>query len=679
MSILENNLNQILNEKTTKIIPENIKKGVQVFDVIGALETGSGGKGDVKLFETQEEMQVDTTAKEGDLAVIYRSDIKSVSNGDTITNITFPKTVVFTEAITSGYRGRFRNSSEPRIYLDIQLDASNCSIRDMYGTIQEIEYSSIDGITYTRTDSNEDTYEIGETTISGLEEHICQFIQTGGNTFEGLYTYKPYIDNTSYNILTNIKNYDDYNTIEFTLPDKLANMLVELHISTLLNPLTIYSQAQGLLVKTGDTTYDLYTGLCNRTSSNVTVMSDTIGIYIDTTNNKLYYSVEPGTLSDTTLCNDLSSTDESEHKILPVKWSLDLDTETSKFQVLKSSDFTSYVDGSYTHYNYNTPVDNTYAICGVSINRNTSDVTIKSVTFADDKRTVGTIRIANTIKNKYAIAPTQLTSSADNVYKSIFYGKNGVETGTLTENIAGSFADINAEIYTVIKQTYDSMEPKVLTDSDKTIDKNIYFIPTNSKGQVLLNTSAVTNTTYLFEGCTNLTTIPLIDTSSTTKTIGMFKDCSNLVTIPLIDTSNVTDTSVMFQNCSNLINVPLLDISKAVEVTSMFYNCTKLETIPLLDTSNATNLINMFGNCSSLTEIPQLNISKATKIDRIVSGCTNLSDESLNNILAMCTNATNVTSNKTLKNIGLTSDQATKCTTLSNYFAFTSAGWTTGY
>ena len=35
--------------------------------------------------------------------------------------------------------------------------------------------------------------------------------------------------------------------------------------------------------------------------------------------------------------------------------------------------------------------------------------------------------------------------------------------------------------------------------------------------------------------------------------------------------------------------------------------------------------------------------------------------------------------NKTLKYIGLTSAQANKCKTLSNYSAFTAAGWTTGY
>lgn len=164
--------------KTDKIPAAN-------FDTeIKAIEAGG-----VKLFETVEKMQADTTAKEGDKAVVYRSDIKSVSNGDTITSITFPKTVVFTEAITSDYYGRLRNSSEPRIYLDIQLDASRFMLYDMNGTIRGIGYSSTDGITYTRTDSNEDTYEIGETTVEDLDEHICKFMQTGGNVFEGLYEY----------------------------------------------------------------------------------------------------------------------------------------------------------------------------------------------------------------------------------------------------------------------------------------------------------------------------------------------------------------------------------------------------------------------------------------------------------------------------------------------------------
>lgn len=59
--------------------------------------------------------------------------------------------------------------------------------------------------------------------------------------------------------------------------------------------------------------------------------------------------------------------------------------------------------------------------------------------------------------------------------------------------------------------------------------------------------------------------------------------------------------------------------------------------------------------------------------------CTSLSNDSLNNILAMLTNATAYTGTKTLKYIGLSETQATTCTTLSNWTACETAGWTTGY
>lgn len=38
MTELEQNLNEILNEKNEKIIPENIRKGVTIFNVIGTYE-----------------------------------------------------------------------------------------------------------------------------------------------------------------------------------------------------------------------------------------------------------------------------------------------------------------------------------------------------------------------------------------------------------------------------------------------------------------------------------------------------------------------------------------------------------------------------------------------------------------------------------------------------------------
>ena len=62
-------------------------------------------------------------------------------------------------------------------------------------------------------------------------------------------------------------------------------------------------------------------------------------------------------------------------------------------------------------------------------------------------------------------------------------------------------------------------------------------------------------------------------------------------------------------------------------------------------------------------------------------GCNNLSNESLNNILQMCINATRITyaAYKKLSYIGLTQEQAERCQSLSNYEAFIAAGWVTGY
>ena len=255
----------------------------------------------------------------------------------------------------------------------------------------------------------------------------------------------------------------------------------------------------------------------------------------------------------------------------------------------------------------------------------------------------------------WELAPTDLTTVADDVYSTKFYGKTGVTTGTLATNVSNSFADTNAAVYGNIQQAYDSMTPRVLTDTDKTIDKNIYFIPTKTDGTILLDTSSITDMYNMFRDCTNLITIPLLNTSSVTDMMSMFVYCNSLITIPLLDTSSVTNMNSMFAGCNNLTSIPLLDTSKVDNMLCMFQYCNNLTTIPLLDTSSVTKVYDMF------------------------KGCPSLSDDSLNNILAMCTNATKITSTKTLKYISLTSDQATKCTTLSNYSAFTAAGWTTGY
>ena len=101
------------------------------------------------------------------------------------------------------------------------------------------------------------------------------------------------------------------------------------------------------------------------------------------------------------------------------------------------------------------------------------------------------------------------------------------------------------------------------------------------------------------------------------------------------------------------------------------------------DWSVVTSMNGIFSHCSNLTTIPLLGTSKITFAGLVntFNNCSALSNASLNNILAMCANATLITdaSYKTLKRVGLTSAQALICEDLSNWSAFLAAGWISGY
>lgn len=147
-----------------------------------------------------------------------------------------------------------------------------------------------------------------------------------------------------------------------------------------------------------------------------------------------------------------------------------------------------------------------------------------------------------------------------------------------------------------------------------------------------------------------------VDMANCTNAFGAFEDYVSLERIDNINnTSNITTIGNIFDGCSSLTYVPQFDTSKVTAMTRIFYGCTSLVDIPQLNTSKVTTMINAFTNCS------------------------NLSNNSLNTILTMLTNATSYSQTKTLANIGLSQEQATTCTTLSNWAACEAAGWTTGY
>ena len=158
------------------------------------------------------------------------------------------------------------------------------------------------------------------------------------------------------------------------------------------------------------------------------------------------------------------------------------------------------------------------------------------------------------------------------------------------------------------------------------------------------DTSAVTNMNYMFNSCSNLTTIPQLDTSAVTNMSSMFSNCSDLTTIPQLDTSAVTNMNYMFFNCSNLTTIPQLDTSAVTNMSNMFNSCSNLTTIQQLDTSAVTNMSSMFYYCRAIKDCRLRNI----KIDLQVGSGTSYGHLlTLDSLLFMIGELINTGSSKT--------------------------------
>ena len=243
---LQNVLDEIKVEKDTNLLPENIKKDVKIFDIVGTLEEGGTSKDvPVKLFKTQEEMQADTTAKEGDLAVVYRSEVQNATVDSEFQTATFPDTVVLDTAVTDYVEVRYRAVDSSNMFDCWGLLDSSRFMMDCYtetGSIT-IQYESSDGITYTRIDDGEETIDFGTEIYYEYtdmwNDAIGKFIQVGGNTFDGLYQYKAFKNKNKIHV---------YNYSELTWDSSTKKLTgtggeaIEFDIESTLNKITEYTE-----------------------------------------------------------------------------------------------------------------------------------------------------------------------------------------------------------------------------------------------------------------------------------------------------------------------------------------------------------------------------------------------------------------------------------------------------
>ena len=160
------------------------------------------------------------------------------------------------------------------------------------------------------------------------------------------------------------------------------------------------------------------------------------------------------------------------------------------------------------------------------------------------------------------------------------------------------------------------------------------YISCNSIDLSNADTSKVTNMSYMFTSCYDLTSLDLskFDTSKVTDMHGMFANCYSLTSLDVsaFDTSKVTNMSYMFSCCYDLtsLDVSIFDTSNVTDMRGMFANCDSLTSLDVsaFDTSNVINMNDMFGSCINLTslDLSKFDTSKVTNMSSMFRHCQKL-------------------------------------------------------
>lgn len=440
MSDLKTNLEQILQEKETKIIPENIKKDIQIFDITGTYE---GNSGDVKLFETEEAMQADPNTNQGDLAVVYKSKIQNMTSDTQTQYITFPQTVTLPSVITESYRCRLRATDPSKMFDgNIMLDQNAFQFDGFTNTgMIRVSYTSSDGITYTREEFMEDSEELTNPVDLSVEiyceiqeewnDNFGYFMQIEGNVFEGLYEYdKNNLDKTKLNLVnassvtvnynegSPVYNWDgSYNSLIIDRI-KLEKILEKIKSDLRVYNVRICIKDNKLYFYTLDRDYIYITALYYNTNNEyigLTVRGSSTIVGQDCPN-LMVYSIDLDTISYSLV-----------EQIAP------------KYLRYTTTDYFVYFDWkpdtfpkSLSFYNMDNIDYNNYTLNVQIYYEGTSDRVGYKV-LQDIKPEIFELN------PKYILAPTQLTLAASNelLPGKIAYGKNGVVTGddTIYDNI----------------------------------------------------------------------------------------------------------------------------------------------------------------------------------------------------------------------------------------------------
>lgn len=164
--------------------------------VVNVPSGGTPVKSNVYRVPTLEARDAITDMVEGDVCVVYESNISNVTVDSRFQTAIFPEVVVLDTAIT-GYVGVRYRAVDESIMFDCQgsLDSSRFNMDCFMGDNSiRIEYTSEDGITYTRTDTTGNPVDFGTEIKYDRPEMwnnaIGKFIQASSLNFDGIFQYK---------------------------------------------------------------------------------------------------------------------------------------------------------------------------------------------------------------------------------------------------------------------------------------------------------------------------------------------------------------------------------------------------------------------------------------------------------------------------------------------------------
>ncbi|MBH9990549.1 BspA family leucine-rich repeat surface protein [Lactobacillus sp. W8092] len=233
--------------------------------------------------------------------------------------------------------------------------------------------------------------------------------------------------------------------------------------------------------------------------------------------------------------------------------------------------------------------------------------------------------------------------SAKNLSR-VFEGDKSLESVTLSKNVvqvkdfSGLFKDCSS--LTTINGI-DSWKGSSATDVS-----NMFNGDTNLEKLDLakFNPSPATNFSYMFAGCTALTSVGDLSQwtgSNAMDVSSMFNDDAKLEKLDLtkFNPSLATDFSYMFAGCTALSSVGDLSQwtgSNATNVSSMFNDDAKLEKLDLakFNPSLATDFSYMFADCTALSSVGDLSQwigSNATSVSHMFFQDSNLKKLDLSN------------------------------------------------